>query len=172
MSLTKIPKTKSRKLKKKSNVANNTNSNVNKQKLSQLLNPTSSSSCNPHHSVSNAASSVDAAASVAGTSSEQPSCMRGDGFDIETFLSGLTHDNDKLSSQMLPTRAAAIKARNGMSNSSFGAYGLNHDKDPRAVVNDHRLFYEEYMEPFKCIQLFNQANLEVLAYKLQQNCPK
>lgn len=81
----------------------------------------------------------------------------------------MTQESDnKLSSQMLPTRAAAIKAKNGLTNQSgFGSYDSNQkEKDPRAEINDNRIFYEEYIQPFKTIQLFNIANLEVLTYKL------
>merc|ERR1712154_493325 len=104
-----------------------------------------------------------------GNINSRKSCRRGDGFNVEEWISGMTQESDnKLSSQMLPTRAAAIKAKNGLTNqSSFGSYDKQKEKDPRAEINDNRLFYEEYIQPFKCIQLFNQANLEVLTYKLQ-----
>ena len=80
----------------------------------------------------------------------------------------MTQETDnKLSSQMLPTRAAAIKAKNGLTKQSgFGSFEKQRDKDPRAEINDNRIFYEEYIQPFKTVQLFNIANLEVLTYKL------
>ena len=135
---TKQAKSKSRKNKKKS---------ANKQKLSHLL------SNNNNNSNSNC--------------DETMSCRQGDSFNIEEWISSLNHDTEKLSSQMLPTRAAAIKAKNGLTNQSgFGSYDKAKERDPRSVINDNRLFYEEYIQPFKCIQLFNQANLELLAYKL------
>ena len=130
-------KPKSRKSKKKSS---------SKQKLNQLLND------NGHSN-----------------SSKQPvdSCLRGDGFNIEQWISSSNQETDnKLSSQMLPTRAAAIKAKNGMINQGFSSYDSAKEKDPRTEINDNRLFFEEYVQPFKCIQLFNHANLEVLTYKL------
>ena len=109
-----------------------------------------------------------------------PSCLRGDdSFNIEEWLlSCSVEDTDKLSSQIIPTRAAAIKAKNGLSNKSrlkslgrydYDQYRITKDRDPRQVINENRIFYEEYIEPFKCIQLFNQATLELLAYKTTYN---
>merc|ERR1712228_160554 len=131
-----------------------------KQTLSHLLNanndtPLSFSNSNASHS-------------KIGNINSRKSCRQGDDFNVEEWISGMTQETDnKLSSQMLPTRAAAIKAKNGLTNQSgFGSYDKQKDKDPRAEINDNRIFYEEYIQPFKTIQLFNLANLEVLAYKL------
>eukprot|EP01084_Bolivina_argentea_P229399 387193_1 len=146
----KQPKSKSRKTKKKSS---------NKQKLSHLLNNNDSQhTFNGINNVNNNNNN--------NKSNEiyQKSCLRGDSFNINSFLLSSNQETNKLSSQMLPTRAAAIKAKNGFGNGK--SYDQTKEKDPRAAINDNRLFYEEYLQPFKCIQLFNQANLEVLTYKL------
>ena len=138
---------KSRKAKKKSS---------NKQKLSQLLSPKKTGTPSLPSIASNSNQSV-------------PVCMRGDGFNIEQWLSSVSRESEnKLSSQMLPTRAAAIKARNknGLTNQGFGASTSQKERDQRECVSDNRVFYEEYAQPFKCIQLFNQAHLDVLTHKL------
>ena len=138
-------KPKQRKNKKKSS---------NKQKLSHLLGNTNNNNSNSHNINNN----------------YQKSCNRGDSsFNIEEWLASYSNQGTpKLSEQMLPTRAAAIKAKNGLSNQSglgSGIYDTQKEKDPRQVVNENRILYEEYGRPFTCIQLFNIANVEVLDYK-------
>ena len=86
-----------------------------------------------------------------------PSCRQGDSFNIEEWLSSeKNQQKDSLKELLLPSRPRGRGAK------------TRQNTELRIEINENRIFYEEYAQPFKCIQLFNQAQLEILSYKMHQ----
>merc|ERR1712154_416319 len=81
---------------------------------------------------------------------KKEACLCGDSFNVEDWITSSNQQMDnKLAAEILPSRGAAMKAKK--------------EKDPRSTINDNRIFYDEYTQSFKCIQLFNMAHLDVMA---------